>query len=122
MKALRDYEIRLRMNRGTALSAHVEASLVLRRSAKALRNEQLEDYLAQVSGRTVLQTLTPRVRFDHRMVAIGVRRNVHEDYLTRSLTGSAGRRQIASSKPFHGRPPTSTRFHRVGLRRHSRCD
>lgn len=50
VKALRDYEIRLRMNRGTALSAQVEASMALRRPTKALQDEQLEDYLAEVAG------------------------------------------------------------------------
>lgn len=50
VKALRDYEIRLRMNRSTALTAQVEVRLALRRSAQALQNEQLEDYLADVAG------------------------------------------------------------------------
>lgn len=105
VKALRDYEIRLRMNRANALTAQVKATLALRRSAQTLQDEQLEDYLGNVAGlrsgltetrerspehemslrppsvsawskvdkQTLLQELTPRVRFDEVRLTISMR-------------------------------------------------
>jgi hypothetical protein len=49
-KPLRDFDIRLRMERGKALHATIAASIRRGRSAKELQEKQIEDYRNQLQG------------------------------------------------------------------------